>query len=141
MSKTVSREKYENIKNKAEGWRDKVTEVLDDLDKLQTAYDNLEEEHEKLQDKHDDLEDSMQELMDKYSTCDIDENIKLRKELKSVNKKIRSVEENYKKIISEMEREILKKDVENNALKASLDDYKERYKEYREEVLMMRKPV
>jgi chromosome segregation ATPase len=141
MSKTVSREKYENIKNKAEGWRDKVTEVLDDLDKLQTAYDNLEEEHEKLQDNYDNLEDSMQELMDKYSTCDIDENIKLRKELKSVNKKIRSVEENYKKIISEMEREILKKDVENNALKASLDDYKERYKEYREEVLMMRKPV
>jgi hypothetical protein len=56
-----------------------------------------------------------------------------------MSKKVRDIEENYKRIISDMDRDILKKDVENNALKASLDDYKERYKEYREEVLMMRK--
>jgi chromosome segregation ATPase len=139
MSKTVSREKYESIKHKAESWRDKVEEVIGDYDNLQIEYDNLEEEYDKLQDKYDKLSEEMQVLTDKYTSCDVDENIKLRKDLKLMSKKVRDIEENYKRIISDMDRDILKKDVENNALKASLDDYKERYKEYREEVLMMRK--
>jgi len=139
MSKAVSREKYESIKHKAESWRDKVEEVIGDYDNLQIEYDNLEEEYDKLQDKYDKLSEDMQILTDKYTSCDVDENIKLRKDLKLMSKKVRDVEENYKRIISDMDRDILKKDVENNALKASLDDYKERYKEYREEVLMMRK--
>lgn len=139
MSKAVSREKYESIKHKAESWRDKVEEVIGDYDNLQIEYDNLEEEYDKLQDKYDKLSEDMQILTDKYTSCDVDENIKLRKDLKLMSKKVRDIEENYKRIISDMDRDILKKDVENNALKASLDDYKERYKEYREEVLMMRK--
>lgn len=139
MSKAVSREKYESIKHKAESWRDKVEEVIGDYDNLQIEYDNLEEEYDKLQDKYDKLSEDMQILSDKYTSCDVDENIKLRKDLKLMSKKVRDIEENYKRIISDMDRDILKKDVENNALKASLDDYKERYKEYREEVLMMRK--
>jgi chromosome segregation ATPase len=139
MSKAVSREKYESIKHKAESWRDKVEEVIGDYDNLQIEYDNLEEEYDKLQEKYDKLSEDMEILTDKYTSCDVDENIKLRKDLKLMSKKVRDIEENYKRIISDMDRDILKKDVENNALKASLDDYKERYKEYREEVLMMRK--
>ena len=135
----MSREKYESIKHKAESWRDKVEEVIGDYDNLQIEYDNLEEEYDKLQEKYDKLSEDMEILTDKYTSCDVDENIKLRKDLKLMSKKVRDIEENYKRIISDMDRDILKKDVENNALKASLDDYKERYKEYREEVLMMRK--
>ena len=144
MSLTVTREKYDTLKEKAERWLNKFNDKLEDYEQLQEEYQELQEEYKELQEKYEQTEQDNQELQ--HALCitpEPDKNSKdeyenLQIEIKYLQKKNRMEKENHKKESSDLDRQILKKDGEIYNLKASLEDYKERYKEYRDEIMLMR---
>lgn len=140
----VTREKYDTLKEKAAQWIIKYNDKLEDYEQLQEDYEQLQEDYEQLQEKIVQIEQDNEELQhtlcmvsepEQYSKDDYE---KLHIEINCLQKKNRIEKENHKKESSDLDRQILKKDGEIYNLKASLEDYKERYKEYRDEVLMMR---
>ena len=140
----VTREKYDTLKEKAAQWIIKYNDKLEDYEQLQEDYEQLQEDYEQLQEKIVQIEQDNEELQhtlcmvsepEQYSKDDYE---KLHIEINCLQKKNRIEKENHKKESSDLDRQILKKDGEIYNLKASLEDYKERYKEYRDEVLMIR---
>ena len=140
----VTREKYDTLKEKAAQWIIKYNDKLEDYEQLQEDYEKLQEDYEQLQEKIVQIEQDNEELLhtlcmvsepEQYSKDDYE---KLHIEINCLQKKNRIEKENHKKESSDLDRQILKKDGEIYNLKASLEDYKERYKEYRDEVLMIR---
>ena len=140
----VTREKYDTLKEKAAQWIIKYNDKLEDYEQLQEDYEQLQEEYEQFQEKTVQIEQDNEELQ--HALCMVsepeqyskDEYEKLHIEINCLQKKNRIEKENHKKESSDLDRQILKKDGEIYNLKASLEDYKERYKEYRDEVLMIR---
>ncbi len=116
MSETVSRKKYETIKRKAEQWRDKALE----------AFEEVQELREELERFPDDNSETVHKV-----TMERD---KLLKELNTLQK--RMGDEVFKQ-----EREMIRKNGEIDRLKMSLSDYKDRYKEIREDNKELRKSV
>jgi len=132
MSKSVKREKYENIKDKAEQWRDKALEYKDISQTLETENEELLEEIERLDDKLAvDNDEPDQEL--------VRENNILRENVKITKKELRNIKGQYDSRIFDLERQLLRKDAEVDRLKSSLEDYKERYNDYKDEIRLMRR--
>lgn len=134
MSKFVKRRKYEDIKDKASQWRDKALDY-------QERNENLIKENEQLIEENDKLQDNIAECPAPRSPDHTleDENTSLRRENKSLGKKIRLLEDKNSKEHFELERQLLRKEGEVDRLNASLEDYKERYKEFRDEVRQTRR--
>ena len=113
----MNRNKYEDIKIKANKWKDHAEE--------------LKEINTDLTDQINDLTEQLQEHIDNINRLS-DENITLNNEFRKFKHKIKT--NNF-----ENQREILKKDAEIDRLTHSLDDYKDRYKEIREDCKELRK--
>jgi len=113
MTDTVSRKKYQTIKRKAEQWREKALESLDKLQKLQDELDSQKDEPELL--------------------------IKLNLEKNTLTKEIESLRYRMRDNVFKQEREICQKNGEIDRLKMSLNDYKERYQEIRDDNKELRK--
>lgn len=137
MSNYVNREKYEIVKEKASQWRDKALDY-------KGRYENILEENEKLMVQNDELEDKIDNTHESRKIEQVPDAGKeqeisdLKKEIKSLNKKIRMSEDKHAKEHFDLERQLLRKEGEADRLNASLDDYKERYKEVRDEIRQMR---
>ena len=133
----VTREKYDTLKEKAAQWIIKYNDKLEDYEQLQEDYEQLQEKIVQIEQDNEELQHTlcMVSEPEQYSKDDYE---KLHIEINCLQKKNRIEKENHKKESSDLDRQILKKDGEIYNLKASLEDYKERYKEYRDEVLMMR---
>ena len=147
----VTREKYDTLKEKAAQWIIKYNDKLEDYEQLQEDYEQLQEEYEQFQEEYEQLQEKTVQIEQdneelQHALCMVsepeqyskDEYEKLHIEINCLQKKNRIEKENHKKESSDLDRQILKKDGEIYNLKASLEDYKERYKEYRDEVLMIR---
>ncbi len=119
---TVSRKKYECIKRKAAQWRCKALEANEEIGELRDMIERLSA-HEKA------IEDSKR-LINKITL----ERDKLHKEIKTIQQTM--VDESFKQ-----KRELWMKNGEIDRLNLSLIDYKERYKEIREDNKELRKSV
>lgn len=108
---TVSRNKYESIKRKADQWRTKALEAFEEIQELR-----------------DELERSDNNIGVDFNTHNniIMERDNLLEEISTMRFSIK--EEAFKH-----ERVLIKKDAEIDRLKMSLNNYKERYQEIRED--------
>ena len=68
-----------------------------------------------------------------------EEELKLRSQLKNTTEELRVLQNKYGRIAFEHESQLIRKDAEIYRLKASLEDYKERYKEIRDDNKELRK--
>ena len=138
MSRTVSREKYNSLKEKASQWREKALDY-------KNMYENILLENEKLIDENEYLQDNLHDIPNiEESNHEREEELEreiyeLRHEIKLLNKKNRSFENKHNKDQFDVERRLLLKEAEVDRLNAALEDYKERYKEFRDEVRMLRR--
>ena len=107
----MSTDKYEKMKAKAKSWMDKASEYENEIEKLL----------EIIKDKDND-------------TVLLEENNKLKNTLTDLEK-------SYAKLEINMERNIMRKDAEIDRLKVSLEDYRERYKEIRDDNKELRKEL
>jgi chromosome segregation ATPase len=107
----MSTDKYEKMKAKAKSWMEKASEYENEIEKLL----------EILKDKDND-------------TVLLEENNKLKNTLTDLEK-------SYAKLEINMERNIMRKDAEIDRLKVSLEDYRERYKEIRDDNKELRKEL
>jgi len=124
----MSKEKYERLKEKAYGWRSKAIEYEGEIERL-----NLENEE---------MAEKVQEFNDNYNCCTEDFEHKIEILQTSNNELQKQIKEFYKDMAKSdfnQEKIILKKDTEIDRLRSSLDDYKERYKEVREDNKDLRK--
>ena len=103
MSGTVSRNKYDNIKSKAEKWRNKAMETINDVEDMQLKLDEHVSNIEKLRIDNDDM-----------------------------TKNLRNIQFQHERIICRKEAEV-------DRLNMNLADYKERYKEVRDDNKDLRK--
>jgi predicted RNase H-like nuclease (RuvC/YqgF family) len=108
MTDTVSRKKYQNIKRKATQWREKAIEAFDEIRKLQEELDSQEGDDP--------------ELLG---------NLKLEKS--KLSKENEFLRHSMRDDVFKQEREICRKNGEIDRLNMSLNDYKERYQEIRED--------
>lgn len=97
---TVSKDKYQSMKDKASKWRETAL-------KFQETNEELLAECQTLRDRIKDVDDLINDL--------------------------RVLQKQKDKSDLEHERQLLRKDAENDRLKASLEDYKERYREIRDD--------
>ena len=110
----MSKEKYASLKLKAQGWREKALQGQVEIAQLAVDNENL-----------------VQQLANNNFT---EENEQLKKQLRELTLNNRQTE-------FEQERNLLRKDTEIDRLSASLEDYKERYKEERADNKDLRKMI
>lgn len=137
-AKHVSREKYESLKEKAAQWRDECEKLKDklsvvqdveaDLDRFEDQVSNLRKENEAL---HHNIKNGTPdtELLDELEN----ENKVFRKEIRSLKRKIKELNEKNRGKLSQMERDILLKDGKIQRLEEARKDLKERYNELKED--------
>ena len=112
MSGTVSRQKYENIKRKAEQWRKKALEAFDEIQELREELDNCDQNDTGIDpDAHNNIIAERDDLLEE----------------------VNSMRQKMKDEVFKQERELIRKNGEIDRLKMSLTDYKERYQEIRED--------
>ena len=119
---TVSRKKYECIKRKAEQWRSKSLEVNEEIEELRDMIERLS--------AHEKINEESKKQINKITL----ERDKLHKEIKTMQQNM--IDESFKQ-----KRELWMKNGEIDRLNLSLNDYKERYKEIREDNKELRKSV
>jgi regulator of replication initiation timing len=133
MSKSVSRKKYEHLKNTARKW-------MDESEKLKENCSSYIEKNEKLVLENKELRDQLNkktfnnvthdpDLMDELET----ENKTFRKELRSLKRNKKVLNEKIIDKISKLERDILLKDGKIQRLEEAKKDLKERYSELKED--------
>ena len=83
----VSREKYDILKEKAKGWRNKALENIKQLEELQ-------EENEKLQEENDELKDNLQDKLLEITNIENTE-FKLNEEVKLLQETLSKYKEKY----------------------------------------------
>ena len=114
MTDTISRKKYQTIKRKAEQWREKAFDACDEIQALQEELDSQKGDNPELLRK-------------------------LKLEKNTLTKEIGSLRRRMRDEIFKQEREICRKNGEIDRLNMSLNDYKERYQEIREDNKELRK--
>lgn len=117
MGTMVKREKYDTIKRKATQWRLKALEALEEVERLRIENDKLK------------------------SVETTEELEHLRSENKELETEIIGLQKQVSKSGFEQERILLRKNGEIDRLRVALEDYKERYKEVREDNRELRKGV
>ena len=125
----VSREKYENIKDKGVRWYNMCSELKDKVNKLTQMNKDLLDQNEDLLDKLNDLNNCQNEPNNEI----IEE---LENEIKSLRKEIRNLKKDNK--ISEdkfvqLERDLFIKDGKIQRLEDAKKDLNERYLELKED--------
>ena len=128
MSRTISRDKYESIKEKASQWRDKALDY-------ESRYESIFKENEKLIEQNEQLQDKLVDM----PVVDDEEVNELKREIKVLMKKNKALEDKRGSDFFDLERQLLRKEGEVDRLTAAVEDYKERYKEFREEINLMRR--
>ena len=133
----VSREKYDNLKLKAKQW----FENCERLEEKLSIVNDVEEELDTLEEKCRILIDENKELS-KYSGNKPDsdlldelenENKSFRKEIRTLKRENKDIDEKNKTKISQMERDILLKDGKIQRLEETKKDMKERYNELKDD--------
>ena len=104
MSETVTRKKYENMKRKAEQWRDKALESFEENQELREELDRVLNEDDPKSDSLDKITQERDNLLEEIGAL-----------------RQRMGDEVFKQ-----ERELVRKNGEIDRLKMSLSDYKER---------------
>jgi len=132
---SVTRVKYENLKQKANKWLEQCEQMSEKLSVVQDIEDEIDRLDEKctiLQDENDELKNNNNpdgDLMDELEN----ENKTFRKEirfLKRTNKELTDKDTNK---ISQLERDILLKDGKIQRLEEVNKDLKDRYNELKED--------
>lgn len=145
----VTREKYEKLKHKAEEWRSRAENLSSKYDKVIFQNEELEAENERLHDVNTEQKEIIEKLREdlkkaKNTGPDTDlldeleaENKNQRKEIRSLKKENRTIEEKYAHRIATLERDAMLKDGKIQQLTEAKEDLRERYKElkadYREQ--------
>lgn len=123
--KNVSRQKYDDLKNKAQQWHKKFL--------------NIKEERDTFLDKIEELEDKIEKFVDNEEVIAemTESNEKINKELDTLKKErkmfMKNLSEKYKDTISNLEKEILIKDGQIQRLDDQRKDLHERYIDLRDE--------
>lgn len=136
-SRTVPRDKYEVLKEKASQWKRQceklleklsvVQDVEDELDRLEEKCRILEKENEELKKAGNNTPDN--DLLDELET----ENKAFRKEIRGLKRENKELSENDKNKIVQLERDILLKDGKIQRLEEAKKDLKDRYSELKED--------
>ena len=127
----VSREKYNNLKEEAKQLSkncNKMAEKMSIIHELEEELNKFEEKCLILKKENDVLK------IDNESDHELENvNRSLKKEIKSLKRDNNDLNEKYKNIISQLERDILLKDGKIQRLEESKKDMKDRYNELRED--------
>lgn len=138
MSK-VTREKYENMKKKAQSWYDKAFEYEGDIENLTHENQELKQslkteqnseyfkENQQLKQSLYKLKSALEKLQ-KYGVSNNDyfkENQKLQETIKNLNTKIMEIEHEKNNLKILHEKQILQKDAQIERLKLYLENLKE----------------
>jgi predicted nucleic acid-binding Zn-ribbon protein len=131
---SVSREKYDSMKNKGTKWYDDCVELKDKVEKFYQMNKTLVEQNEDLLDQIKDLQDShMNETnndgMDELET----ENKTLRKDIRNLKRDSKLLEEKYRDKVVQLERDLFVKDGKIQRLEDARKDLNERYMELKED--------
>jgi chromosome segregation ATPase len=122
MTRAVSREKYEDMKDKAMQYRDECESLKDE-------NESLRERHAELRDVISDLEKSMSTLS---THSDYAEQLdSMKKEIQMLKKDKKRDMESYTTKLAQLEREIMLKDANIQRLEDTRKDLHERYDELR----------
>jgi len=114
----IENTKYNELKDKAQRWKNRAEQFEEECESLKTRLDDSELECETLRFKLD-------ELADELAT-----NANL---VKQLSKEKKHLEDKFNKSRYTVDRELLSKDGQIERLTTLLEDYKERYKEVRED--------
>ena len=131
------RGKIDIAKVRAQKWKDKSLQQKDIIESQKEIQEQLRDNIQALEDKietlESDLHDRNMQISDLKDTSEYDDALQdLRGENNKLKKKVN-------KLNTDNQREILKRDTELDRIKASLEDYKERYKEIRDDNKELRK--
>ena len=127
----VSREKYDNMKDKANKWRDECEQLKEKfivLQDLEADLDKMLALNNKLLEENDTLSNN-KELLDELEN----ENKIFRKDIRCLKKENKTLVEDYNKKLANLERDILLKDGKIQRLEEAKKDNKERYNELKED--------
>ena len=154
----MSKEKYNRLKEKANGWRDKAIEMEGEINRLTVENEELTDKVEELfndkinEEANEEANDEKEELLSNVKNL-TSQNKKLNKETISLKDQYDELQKQndellvqYKALTNDItkmdfnyEKIVLKKDTEIDRLSSYLDDYKERYREIREDNKELRK--
>lgn len=125
MTRPVSREKYEDMK-------DKAMRYSDECESLKDENESLRERHAELRDVISDLEKSMSTLSAHTDHTDYVEQLEsMKKEIQMLKKDKKRDAESYTTKLAQLEREIMLKDANIQRLEDTRKDLHERYDELR----------
>ena len=131
------RGKIDTAKVRAQKWKDKSLQQKDTIESLKEIQEQLRDNVSSLEDKieslESDLHDRNMQISDLKDTSEYDEALQ---DLRGENSKLKK---KMNKLNTDNQREILKRDTELDRIRASLEDYKERYKEIRDDNKELRK--
>jgi chromosome segregation ATPase len=138
---SVSRQKYDKAKEAARSWhealedsKEKVDELEGDVEDLKQAVVDLKEYNTRLLSEVNRWKKCSEELPDTELVDELEtENKNMRRQIRSLKKEIRSVEEKFKDRIAKLEREKLLSDGKIQQLEEARKDLKERYSELKQD--------
>jgi chromosome segregation ATPase len=134
LSKHVSREKYESVKNKGTKWYNECDILKDKLETLTNMNTDLLEQNEDLLDKINDLNDEEQNPVNKEFVDELEtHNKSLRKEIHNLKRDNKMFVDKHQDKIIHLERDLFVKDGKIQRLEDSKKDLTERYKELKED--------
>ena len=140
-SNYVSRDKYENIKNKGTQWHDECSELRDKVQKLSQMNKDLLNQNEDLLNQNEDLVDKIKDLNDSNiqepNNVIVDElenqNKSLIKQIRNLKKDNKISEDKYRDKLINLERDLFIKDGKIQRLEDAKKDLNERYLELKED--------
>ena len=128
---SVSREKYEIMKNKGTKWYDECLELQEKIENLSNMNKDLIDQNEYLLDNIKDLDtnEKNNDVVD-----ELESEIKsLRKENRNLKKDNKLLEDNFRDKILQLERDLFVKDGKIQRLEDAKKDLNERYLELKED--------
>ena len=131
----VSRDKYENIKNKGAKWYNECSELKDKVQKLSKMNKDLLNQNEDLLDKINDLNNShIQEPNNLIVVEELEnENKSLIKQIRNLKNDNKIFEDKYRDKLINLERDLFIKDGKIQRLEDAKKDLNERYLELKED--------
>ena len=132
--KHVSREKYENVKNRGTQWYNECTCLTEKLGKLTDMNKDLLAQNEDLVDQLKDFNDQPDTIRDNELEDELEnENKSLRKEIRNLKRDNKIFEDKHRDKIVQLERDLFVKDGKIQRLEDAKKDLKERYTELKED--------
>ena len=144
----VSREKYDNLKDKLRDWYDRAHDFQEKHERLLGLNEELERENEKLTNAHRELSATLEKANaeikrwksydDEQPDPDLVEELEAesksqRKTIRSLKKDTKELQEKYVGKIATLERDAMLKDGKIQQLEEGRKDLKERYRDLKED--------